>query len=198
MTTTQFETKQNDRKGYGAFFSDGLLDIFIGLGLVVAGALMFTEMVWMIGIYPAIILSVWQSSRKKTLARMDLQGERLHQAYQSRSRAVILGLLIAGMLTFLLGVMVFIAFDKIPAGVFAWFREYFLIVLGLLIALIFSGSASMLGIGRFHLYAAFALAIITGGGLIGIAFPWLLIVFGGVITIIGVVVLIRFLGAHPE
>ena len=102
MMATQFESKKDNGSLSGIFYKDGLLDLFIGIGLALAGAWMFTERVWMMGVYPAIMLPVWQETRKKTLARLGVQETRARMVYESRTRAVLLGMAIAGMVTLLL------------------------------------------------------------------------------------------------
>jgi hypothetical protein len=195
MTAANTQAQNNDRQDYGAFFRDGLLDIFTGLGLIIAGAFMFTDMVYLVGVYPATIIPAWQAARKKTLARMG--GGEMPAIYQARSRAVIMGVMIALFGVATLGLFAFANFGPI-SELFEWLSLYYAIVLGAIIALLFSIFAFALAVPRCHLYAALTLALFVGAHFIGIALPFVFIILGGMITVIGTGVLVRFLGEHPE
>ena len=53
------------RKVYMSYHNDGVLDVFIGWCIFLAGLMLFTEMVWMVGVYAAIMAPM----RKEALIR---------------------------------------------------------------------------------------------------------------------------------
>jgi hypothetical protein len=190
--------KISSRNG-GLYFSDGLLDIFTGLGLLSAGGLMLVDLVFLIGVYPATMMPAWQAARKKSLERLTAKaGGQMAEAYQTRIRAVILGALIAGMLFLGLGLVAFFGFDRVPASIFDWMRMNFAILTGLLAAIFFSVTGLVLGIRRFYLYAIGALALFALGHMLGVTLPFLVLALGVFVTLAGLFVYLRFLGEHPR
>ncbi|MFC1879699.1 hypothetical protein ACFLZW_07260, partial [Chloroflexota bacterium] len=76
-------------------------------------------------------------------------------------------------------------------------RSYYEFLLGAIIAGVFSLCGFVLGIRRFHLYAALTFALFACGHFMGIVLPVYLLMLGGFITGIGFVILVRFLGEYP-
>ena len=92
------------RRLYMSYIDDGILDMFVGFIALFAGLLMFTDMLWMAGVYVAIFLpTVWSIKEKVTMPR--LRREELSPD-TAKSSTKMLGAFIAGLLLFMvLGVL---------------------------------------------------------------------------------------------
>jgi hypothetical protein len=186
------------RQLYMAYIDDGLMDIFIGCILLLAGLMMFTELFWMAGVYVAVLLPVvWSAKEKVTMPR--LRREELSADTANGMSMVLAGFMIAGMLVMMLGLIVFLLLtnrDQLPVGM----NVIFIGAAGLIAATLLAG---MLLAGfahkapRFLAYVLIALGIGVVAWWLHIGLPWALMAFGAIVGFTGVVYLIRFLRSHP-
>ena len=183
---------------YSDTHQDGLLDIFIGLCALLAGLFMMTDMIYLVGIVPAIFLPGWQSVRRKSLQRQGVS--EIPGSQQFKTRMFFLVVLLLGFLSFTatLGMGVVVYFDQIPVEWFAWIEEYSLIVLGTVFAGLMAFSAWMTGIRRLYAYALLMLLAFLFAYQMGIGLPWLIVGFGLVILTCGGVLLVRFFNNYPS
>jgi hypothetical protein len=180
---------------YFLFHKDGLLDIFIGLGVLLTGAALWAEMVWMAGVWVAIFVPLWISARKSITYR---RGTDVQPSGQGNFRFALVMSAALGVL--LLGVMValtfFAGFERLPA--FRSFLDaYIHLLVGLGLAGFLAVTAAIMHLPRFYAYAALALAVFSIGHLAGWLFWMSLTLAGGLICLGGIVILGRFLQAHP-
>jgi hypothetical protein len=189
------EAKNEHSRKYIFYHQDGLLDIFAGLWILLAGTAMLADMFWMSGIWVVIFVPLWQSARSSiTYPRVPAPEALPSQARQSAlAISVLIGLLL---LSLLAGLAFFIGFERLPA-----FRTFLgntiLIVLGTGMALMLLVPAIFIQIRRYYAYAVLALAVFILGQLLGWAFWTAMIVTGSLLTLIGLGLLLRFLRTHP-
>ena len=180
---------------YFFYHKDGLLDIFIGLGLLLAGATWWAEMVWMAGSWIAIFLPIWITARKSITYR---RGTDVEQLAKGNFRFTLVLISMIGFL--LLGLLVtfgfFLGFEQVPT--YRIFLDTYLnLLIGAGISIILLISAASMHLPRFFAYVALTLAIFVGTWLLDWPFWIPLIVSGGLITLVGLMTLIRFLNEHP-
>ena len=198
MITTQMTEKNSNPQGLGVFYSDGLVDLFFGLALLMSGAMIYLDQIVFIGIFPAALLPAWQAWRKKTLSRIRSHtGSHIQGAVRARERGVLLGALFAGVLALVLGLGAFFAFASIPPAVLDWVSRYFMLLFGGMLAAAFVACALGLGIQRFYLYTLLTLAIFISGYFLGLSMPVLFLILGGIITFLALLVHVRFLSEYP-
>jgi hypothetical protein len=195
-SVTMLETKREMDSRYILYHEDGLLDIFIGLGIFFAGLFLWGEMVWMVAIFIPIFMPTFQSARKRFL--QPRVGKLDHDPkLQAQSQKILLySTLLLGVLA-LAGVGMFFAFGILSGKVNDLIRGYILIILGALFASVWVFAAVMLKLPRFYLYALLTFVPLAAAQYTSLPFWAALSLTGGLVTLIGFVVFIRFLQEHP-
>jgi len=191
-----FDAKQHEDNRFLLYFNDGLIDIFIGMGIFFAGLFLWSEMVWMAAIFIPIFLPSFQSARNRFLKpRIGMVGH----APQFQAQGVKLLLYFALLLgVFVLaGVGMFLAFGVISGPVNDWIRNYFLLILGAVFGSVWVIAAMMLKVSRFYLHAFLTFISLVSVQFVGFPFWVALSLTGGLIIIIGLIVFIRFLQEYP-
>jgi hypothetical protein len=182
---------------YADTHQDGLLDIFIGLCVLLAGVYILTELVYMAGIIPALFLPIWGPARKKTLQRLGLR--EMPNSQKSKTRLMLLFTLFLGLLTLSagLGLYLVLSIDSLPPQWVGWIGEHFLFGLGVLGAAMLVFSGWMTGIRRLYVYAALLLSFLVVGAALGIEVPLALIALGVVILVCGLFIYWSFIRRYP-
>ena len=179
---------------YSSFSEDGMVDIFIGLGIFFAGFFLWAEMVWMIAILIPAFLPSFQSIRKRFLeSRVGNLVSNTNQ-YVINQKITLYVSLITGILV-LIGFWVFFMFELAS---FPVIRQNILLVLGMIFAGLWIFAGEMLKIGRFLLYAAITLVVMVAAQFEIIPFWVTFVILGGVIAFAGLLVLIKFLKQYPH
>jgi hypothetical protein len=184
------DLKQIQRKIYISYFQDGLWDILLGVFLIGWGLVVTYDFVAVMGgIWVFFYFIVLGLKRWLTYPRAGYI--KVPEARKQQIRMVILGVVV-----FLLGLAVIPIFiiDSRPE----WFSEYFMLMLGALFALVIVFLGGWWRVTRWYIYA----------GLVFLAFAshqWLdtelnlsFFIPGGLITICGLVLLVRFLNKYPK
>ena len=199
MTTTSnresYSRGNEMSEKYFFYHKDGLLDIFVGLGILMAGLSMWAGMVWMAGAWVAIFLPLWISARKSITYRRaaDVDALPVRNSRYLMVVAVGVGLVLVGALV----LAVFsLGFANLPS-LRAWLAEYIHLAVGLGIALVLMITAGVMRIARFALYAGLVLGIFAVGQWLGWVFWVGMSVSGGLMALLGIAVLIRFMREHP-
>jgi hypothetical protein len=180
---------------YFFYHKDGLLDIFIGLGILLAGAALWAEMAWMGGVWIAIFLPIWISARKSITYRRstDIDPQEERNTRFALAMAGLMGLLLLGVLV---GLAFGMGFERMPSFR-AFLDVYIHLVFGVGIALFLLFSAAIMRLPRFYAYAVLTLAIFAIGQPLAWPFWISMVVAGGLISLCGLFVLGHFLQAHP-
>lgn len=181
-------------KPFSSFSEDGMVDIFIGLGIFFAGCFLWAEMVWMIAILIPAFLPSFQSIRKRFLEpRIGNLVSNINQ-YVINQKITLYVSLIMGILV-LIGFWVFFTFEL---GSFPVIRQNILLVLGMIFAGLWIFAGTMLKILRFFLYAALTLVVMVAAQYEIIPFWVTFVILGWGIAIAGLLVLIKFLKQYPH
>ena len=109
--------------------------------------------------------------------------------------------MVAGMFTFTLFLGVFMYFvmggDSLPDEIMNWLTEYFMIFFGGVWAIVLVGIGALFSLKRLYVYAGMFLITFTGGELLNIAPPYYVTGLGIVLSLIGLVMIVRFFTTHP-
>ena len=133
-----------------SYYKDGLMDIFIGLAIFFTGLFLWTEMVWMAGIFIPILLPSFQAARKRFLEpRIGKLPHHSQQQVQNQKIFLMIALLLG--VLFLAGIGMFYAYGELSGPLNDWLRPNFLLVLGIIFSSVWLLAASMLKINRFYL-----------------------------------------------
>ena len=190
-TTSDVELGQK----YFFYHQDGLLDIFIGLGILMAGLSLWADMFWMTGAWVAIFLPMWIAARRSITYRRAVDEQPLH-AQHTRYPVVIA--VLVGLV--LMGVLVWAVFslgsENMPA-LRTWLSTYIHLVIGLGIALFLIITAAVMRIPRFTIYAGLVGVVFAAGQGLGWVFWVSMSASGGLMALLGAAVLSRFVSRHP-
>ncbi len=184
------------RQAYMAYQDDGVLDVFVGWCVFLAGLLMFTEIFWMAGVYVAIVTPLFLSF-KESVTVPRLGHDELPMA---NARRAVRPLFIGGMaLVVLLGlVLLYLLVGVTAAG---GLRETLLTLAGGVVgAFVLAGFAAMgyfYNAPRWYAYGGLAIVLALLAWSTGLALPWVIMAVGSAIALTGSVYLFRFLRSHP-
>lgn len=187
------------RKAYMSYQNDGVLDVFIGWCIFLAGLLMFTEIFWMAGAYVALIAPMFLSF-KESVTVPRLGSDELDEA-AGRKIANLSAAFIAGMITFaLLGLVVLVLL--VGARSSSGAGALLLPAAGGIVAVVVLGGFALLGYlfraPRWYAYGALAVVLSALAWATGVELPWIIMAVGALIALTGSVYLFRFLRSHPS
>lgn len=180
-------------------YQDGLLDIFLALGILFATAAFSAGLFWLVAILPVVFSLVWVKARQSTIAPR-LAGGIPASTRSGKSRLVFALLSILGVFAFALGVVMFWMFatDNTPIGLREWVRQNFVLICwvfgGLLLGLI----ALLARLPRYYFYALLALAAGTGGSLLGLQPVIYVMILAALMLVVGLITLLHFFRTHPR
>jgi len=195
--TRQQDMEKLERGAYRASYSDGIIDIFVGISLMWIGIawIWLPSLAELAGVFPAVFLTVMLATRKRFLeTRLGyVKWREPRRRWERRNLVALLG---AGVALLVIGVGVFVvvrqgALDSdapraLAPGLMAW-----------LLALLAMGLAFLMTSWRMFAYAV----VLAAAGLITVwaeARPgWPLLVAGIVIATTGVVMFSRFIRRNP-
>ena len=185
------------RKVYMSYHNDGVLDVFIGWCVFLAGLMLFAELLWMVVVYVAIMAPMlW--SFKETVTVPRLRREEL-DLISGRRTANLAPALIAGLLGFtVLGLVLVI----LLGGTLTARGSDLLSTIAAGIAAV-SALAAFLILGytfrapRWYVYGALALILAALARSTGLALPWVIMAVGALMAVTGSLYLLRFLRSHP-
>jgi hypothetical protein len=188
-------TSKTDSR-HSLYHKDGLLDIFIGLGIFFAGLFLWTEMVWMVGIFVPVFLPSFQSARKRFFHRR--QGIHYHdpQSHNQGQKVLFYMTLLIGFLV-LAGVGFFYAFSFYNEAVKDWLHASLLMILGGLFASVWIFAAFELRLPRFHIYGIGTFLLLAVSQLTSLTFWMAFVILGGLIFFVGLVRFFKFLQENP-
>lgn len=193
MLSTQSE-RMDPR--YTAYHRDGWQDLFIGMGILMAGAFVFGDLAWMPAIFIPVLLLPMQAARKRFLDRR-LDPDELSPDQGAMGQQVILTTsLLLGLLV-LAGLGAFYLFTRASDPTLAWMRQYFMLVLGVLFGSVWVLFAWLLRLPRFGFYGLLTCALLVGVQYTGLHFGLALIALGATILVTGLFILLRFIQEHP-
>ncbi|MBU0493873.1 MAG: hypothetical protein KKA73_28255 [Chloroflexi bacterium] len=191
------DLKELERRAFLSYHQDGLLDIFVGFVIVLFGSGLGSGKPWHMVVFYPVFMLMWAGAKKAvTIPRMGYVKFGPVRVAAAQKAGVILGL--ALLLTVLPGSLLAFGYISLPPEWLAWLAEYFLLALGVVGAGLFGLAAFLLGIRRLYAYAVLTLTISVVGYLLMPSEPALFVMLaGGVILLVGLVLLVRFMRQYP-
>lgn len=189
----QADLEVMEREAYRAWWSDGIVDIYLGISMLWIGAMWTwaTDLAGLAGVFPAIFVAPMLAAHKR-FVEPRLGHVEWRPARRAWERRNMLGLLGAGTALFVLVVSTFLLVDtsggslQLAPGLLAW-----------LLALLAVGLAFLLDARRMLLYAL----VLAVSGVVVVALEatpgWPMLVCGVVATAVGLVMLRRFVERYP-
>ena len=186
------------RKAYMAYQNDGVLDVFVGWCVFLAGLLMFTEIFWMAGAYVALVTPLFLSF-KETVTVPRLGRDELAGNSDRKTAALQPKLAIGVALLALLGLAVLFVF--VSGNIADGARDVVLTIAGGVVAIVVVSGFAVMGYiyraPRWYAYGALAIALTALAWATGLALPWIIMALGSAIAMTGSAYLFRFLRSHP-
>jgi hypothetical protein len=184
------DLKQIQRKVYISYFQDGLWDMLLGIFLLGWGMMaMYDFVAVMGGVWVVFYLVVLGLKRWLTYPRAGYI--KIAEARKQQIRMVILGVVLL-----LLGLAVFFIFaaESRPA----WFSEYFMFLLGVMFTVVIAALGYWWKVTHWYVYAAMVFLAFCVHQWLDAPLNLTFIVPGGIISLCGVAMLVRFLRKYPK
>lgn len=192
--TEKINLKKIEKKTYMFYHQDGLIDIFLGFGLLYAIFCFLTELFWLAGAFIIFAIPVYTFAKQKiTAPRIGMVkfGQKAHQ----RTLFILLILIGNIFLFFVLGLMLYR--NTIPGWIIESITTYPSLVVGCIGVALLLLAAIISGIKRFYLYATSIFIIFLTGQLLSINLIISSALAAGVITLIGLLSVLYFIRKNP-
>lgn len=190
------ELRDLERHTYQTLWEDGLLDLFVGAGLVLTGVAWLADVAWLGAIVPAILIAFWPVTRKSISAPRagSFTPTSRRRVWEQRR---LLALALAGVVTLGLAVVGFVYVTGRGSPRANWLAVLVPGLPGILVAAGLAGVGVAFGFIRFLAYAGASVAT-AALAVLGLFGPGWAFVHGGVAVLLwGGVILVRFLTSHP-
>jgi hypothetical protein len=184
--------KKLQQKTYQSYHQDGLIDIIIGLAIIGFGLNMAFD-------NSAFLLMGWLPIIFYAPLKNYFTVPRIGYVKFHASNKVVTGLVIMGLLVFLLGLFVFFIGGPniVSEEMQAWLREYYMLIFGGVASLCFLAAGLLTGIIRLYVYAFLFLIVFALGTWLDIHPAIFTISIGLIVEGVGLGLLIRFLRKYP-
>jgi hypothetical protein len=196
---TQLRALNNNETDIQAYHGDGLLDIFLGAGLLIATAAMIAKMPWMAGVFPATFVPIWRDARRKMTIPRLAQYE-IDTGSGQRAMALVAGVTLVGVIGLLLGLVVFLlaASDRLPAWLgSSWELLSVGIIGGLALILPMVTGVILEGARRYLLYTGLSAAILILTMLLDLSLFFPMVALGLILVGGGLMKMTQFLRKYP-
>jgi hypothetical protein len=181
---------------YARRFDDGLLDLFVGVGLILIGLAWMLDAPVYSALAPAVLVPMWMPLRERWVERR-LAAVRFSDERENETRGSMIGWLIFGACVLLTALVVVLFAGRGEASILERLDDA---IVALPSALVATGllAALMIGAWRFAGYAAASLAIGGVGVVRGVEEPGILILATGILVMCAAAaLLVRFFKTHP-
>jgi len=192
-------SNQTSGTKYHGFHQDGLLDIALAVGILFAMAAFSAGLFWLVAILPVFFSLLWALARQSITARR-LTGSSPTDTRAGKIQSVFIMLTILGVVTFILGVVVFWMFatDNTPAILREWIRQNFVLVAWIFGGFLLGLIALLARLPRYYGYALLALAAGTGGPLLGFQPELYMAGIAVLMLVVGLLTLLHSFRTHPR
>ena len=188
--------KKLERRAYLSYHQDGILDIFIGFSILLFGVWILADMVYMAGAFVAIFTPIYAQVKKQiTIPRLGYV--KFAPPRTAKMKKTTFFLVIAGVLAFIPGVLLFMTTEMGMLAPIHFLTEYGMIVIGLAGMVILAVVAYISEIKRLYAYSVLFSVIFTTGYFRSIPFFYYLLTLGAVILLSGLNLLTRFIRSYP-
>ena len=197
------DLKRIEQKTYFTYFQDGLWDILIGLFSVGLGLMILIDFSFNGGIlYAVLFTAVLGIKRFITYPRIGYV--KFLNARRRLTKNMTVGLAVFIILMLVTLCLLFLTREGIRPALLTWLNNYFtepsLLIMGVVLGIIISVFAYIYRINRLFFYALLTLAGFAVGafGQTELSMGLPISICGTVITLCGLVILVRFLHKYPK
>jgi hypothetical protein len=195
--SAKIDLKDIERRAYTSYHEDGIIDIFIGLGLISMSFYVYAEMAWLMGSFVAIFVPVYMNM-KKNVTFLRLGQVTFSKRRAGRTLSSYIFLFAMNVAALLLAVSLWRSFSGgSPPSWLPLLRENYAIVAGAVGAGVFAVLAYLTDLARFYRYAAATLVVLGSAYFIPIPFIAHVAVLGAIIGAAGYLQLEGFKRRYP-
>ena len=190
------DLKEIERRAYLTYHKDGILDIYLGLGIMTVATVFFYEVFMYITGTIALLPILYAGSKKQyTIPRLGYV--KFSQSTQGRARNSVTLALLLGSMSAVAG---FFAFYSVISSGYSWI-EPLIANWRITLAVILLGVFSMFGyvsdLRRMYHYGLLSSIVFLSGMFLPIPGYMLILTVGGIISINGISLLYRFTQEYP-
>lgn len=178
------------RRVYLSFFQDGLWDAVLGLFLLGWGLAISLDLTWLPGV--SFVCFFWLALGLK----QRLTYPRIGYAKPAGQRRQMSRLIIAGAVTLLLGLMVFLL--VVSNGMPQFLHDYFELLFNTMLAIVIGLIGYWWRIVRWYYYAGLVFILAACNQWLGLSFALSFFIPGGAILLYGTTIFVQFLRRYPR
>lgn len=192
----EIDLKKIEKKSYMLFHKDGIWDLSIGLALLITAIFMYTGNPAIGAIFPAMAV-ILIPIIKKTIIYPRLGYVKFSEKREKKEKSNKTSLTMLFSVTSVLGVVVFLAYLG-KADWQLWLKNTGLIPLGTVMAIVSAVLGILYGIKRCYFYAVLVFLTFLIGHNMLLRPAVELFVIGLILSIVGFILFIRFMGNYPK
>jgi hypothetical protein len=190
------DLKEIERRAFLSYHEDGILDIYLGIGIMMASSVFFYE--YFIGLTGVVaLLPILYAASKKQITIPRLGYVKFSNSTQGKARRSITLALLLGTLSAVAG---FFAFYSVISSGYNWiepFIENWKIVIASILLVVFYLFGYVSELKRMYYYAVVSFLVFISGLIITVSGYWFPLILGGIICVNGLIHLYRFTQDYP-
>jgi hypothetical protein len=190
--------KEIERRAFLSYHKDGILDIYLGMGIAMTSSIFFFESypVPTMGGIIALLPILYASSKKQyTLPRLGYV--KFSETGKGRARSSLTLAITLGVVSAIAGLFTFYSVLSDGASWIWLFIDNWKITLALLTLVVFSLFGYVSDLKRMYYYAIVSFLVFLSGLFFPLAGHWLILMVGGIIFLNGLIHLYRFTQEYP-
>ena len=190
------DLKEIERKAYLTYHKDGILDIYLGMGIMAVASVFFFE-VFLTSTGTIALLPIFYAASKKQYTIPRLGYVKFSQRTKGRARNSITLALLLGSMSAVAGLFTF--YNTLSTG-HSWIEPLIAnwkITLASILLVVFSLFGYVSDLRRMYYYGLVSLIVFVSGIFLPIPGYMLILAVGGIISINGIVHLYRFTQEYP-
>ena len=188
--------KEIERRAYLNYHKDGILDIYLGIGIAMVSSVFFYE--YFVGLTGVVVLlPILYAASKKQYTIPRLGYVKFSNSTQGRARRSITLAILLGTISAIAGLFAF--YSVITTG-YNWIErliENWKITVAAILLVVFSLFGYVSGLKRMYYYSLASFLIFASGLFIPIPGYLLIIIVGGMVSLNGLTQLFRFTQQYP-
>jgi hypothetical protein len=183
--------KEIERRAFLSYHKDGILDIYLGMGIAIASSIFFIE--FFPGITGIIVLlPILYAASKKQYTIPRLGYVKFSDSTKGRARRSVILAVLLGVVSCVAGLF---AFYSVLATGYSWVEPLisnWKITAAIILSIVFTLFGYVSELKRMYYYAIVSFLVFFSGMFISIPGYWLIITVGGIIFLNGLIHLYRF------
>jgi hypothetical protein len=188
--------KEIERRAYLNYHKDGILDIYLGIGIAMVSSVFFYEyFIGLTGIVALLPILYAGSKRQYTIPRLGYV--KFSNSTMGRARRSVTLALLLGTVSAIAGLF---AFYSVIASGSSWIEpliENWKITIASILLAVFSLFGYVSDIRRMYHYGIVSFLVFVSGLFLPLPGYWLIILVGGIISLNGLIHLYRFTQQYP-